>query len=71
VPDQRIDFVLVDPTSLTPLSNVVTVTNGGGNGGGGLLRKQVALTGSSFLTLYDRTFHTSAEPGSAVFSCVQ
>jgi hypothetical protein len=71
VPDQRIDFALIDPTSLSPLSNVVTVTNGGGDSGGGLLRKQIALTGSSFLTLYDRTFHTSAEPGSAVFSCTR
>jgi len=71
VPDHRIDFVLVDPASLTPLSNVVTITNDGDRRGGGLLGKQVALTGSSFLTLYDRTFHTSADPGSAVFSCTK
>jgi len=69
VPDHRIDFVLVDPTSLSPLSNVVTVTNQGSDARGGLLHKQVALAGSSFLTVYDRTFHTSAEPGSAVFTC--
>jgi hypothetical protein len=71
VPDHRIDFVLVDPASLTPLSNVATVTNDGDRRGGGLLGKQVALAGSSFLTLYDRTFHTSADPGSAVFSCTK
>jgi hypothetical protein len=69
VPDHRIDFVLIDPSTFAPLGNVVTVTNGGGNRAGGLLQKQVAVTGSSFLTLYDRTFHTSAEPGSAVFTC--
>jgi hypothetical protein len=71
VPDHRIDLLLIDPASFAPLSNVVTVTNGGGGlKAGGLLRKQVAATGSSFVTLYDREFHTSAEPGSAVFTCV-
>jgi hypothetical protein len=69
VPDHRIDLLLIDPTSFVPLSDVVTVTNGGGLMAGGLLRKQVAATGSSLLTLYDREFHTSADPGSAVFTC--
>jgi len=71
IPDHRIDFVLIDPQSLTPLSNVVTVTNGGASRAGGLLGKQVEAIGSSFLTLYDRVFHTTAEPGSAVFTCTR
>jgi hypothetical protein len=70
VPDHRIDLLLIDPASFVPVSNVVTVTNGGGLNAGGLLRKQVAATGSLLLTLYDREFHTSADPGSAVFTCV-
>lgn len=69
VPDHRIDFMLIDPSTLTPVSNVVTVTNGGGIRAGGLLGKQVAVSGSSFLVYYDLRFHTTSQPGSAVFTC--
>lgn len=71
VPDDRIDFVLIDPDTFDPVSNVVTVTNGGGTNAGGLLRKQVAAAGTAFLTLYDLQLHTSATPGSAVFTCTR
>lgn len=71
IPDHRIDFVLVDPTSLTPLSNVATISNGGSSRAGGLFVEQIAPIGSSFLTVYDRVFHTTADPGSAVFTCTR
>jgi hypothetical protein len=69
IPDHRIDFMLIDPSTLTPVSNVVTVTNGGGTRAGGLLGKQVAVSGTSFLVYYDLRFHTTTQPGSAVFTC--
>jgi hypothetical protein len=70
MPDHRIDLLLIDPATFEPQSNVVTVTNGDGLNAGGLLRKQVAATGASLFTLYDRVFHTSAGPGFVVFTCV-
>ncbi len=71
VPDHRIDLLPIDPSDLTPLGNVVSVTNGGAAGAkaGGLLRKQLAVTGTSVLATYQLTFHVSAAPGSAAFSC--
>jgi hypothetical protein len=81
VPDDRIDFVLVDPATLTPLSEVVSITNGGplglrpidagsgGNVSGGLLRHRAAVLGDSVLLTYLITFHTSTKPGSALIRC--
>jgi hypothetical protein len=74
VPDHRIDMLLIDPADLTPLSNVVSVTNGGTPGApglpkGGLLRRQVAVLGTSVLTTFDLTFHVNHTSGSATFAC--
>jgi hypothetical protein len=71
IPDHSIELILLDPTTLTPLSNVVSLTNGGGAGAGGLLRRSVAVLGNSLLTTYLLTFHVHATPGSAVFSCTR
>jgi hypothetical protein len=69
VPDHRVDLLLVDPATLAPVGNLVSLTNGGDPRGGGLLRRQVGVLGSSLLTTYLLTFHTSAKPGSAAFDC--
>jgi hypothetical protein len=71
VPDHSIDLVLVDPATLTPLSNVVSLTNGGDPRAGGLLRRRVAPVGDALLTTYLLTFHVYATPGSAVFGCTK
>jgi hypothetical protein len=71
VPDHRIDLLLVDPVTLTPVSNVVSVTNGGAPKAGGLLRRRVAVLGDSLLMTYLLTLHTYAIPGSAAFTCTK
>ena len=69
VPDHRIDLLLIDPITLAPRSNVVSVGNGGGQKAGGLLRREVAVVGPSLLTTFNLTFHVHATPGSASFVC--
>ncbi len=69
VPDHRIDLLLIDPTELTPLSDVVSISNGGGTHAGGLLRRQLAVLGQSLLMTYRLTFHVHNTPGSATFEC--
>jgi len=71
VPDHGIDLLLVDPATLTPLSNVVSLTNGGDPRGGGLLRHRAAVVGSSLLVPYLLTFHVYASLGSAAFDCAK
>ena len=71
VPDHRIDLLLVDPATLTPVSNLLSLNNGGSPKAGGLLRRRVAVLGDSLLTTYLLTFHAYAIPGSAVFSCLK
>jgi hypothetical protein len=69
VPDHRVDLLLVDPADLTPLSQVVSITNGGGVQAGGILRRQLAVLGKSLLMAYRLTFHVHNTPGSATFEC--
>jgi hypothetical protein len=73
VPDHRIDLVLIDPGDFTPVSDVVSLTNGAAPGpnnrAGGLLRRQVAKVGQSLLTTVDVTFHVHHTSASAAFSC--
>jgi hypothetical protein len=69
VPDHRIDLLLIDPIELTPLSDVVSISNGGGTHAGGLLRRQLAVLGQSLLMTYRLTFHVHNNPGSATFEC--
>jgi hypothetical protein len=68
-PRQGIDFVLIDPATLTTTSNVATIKSPAGSEVGGLIRRSTAVVGSSFLTTYEMTFHTSTTPGSATFAC--
>jgi hypothetical protein len=74
IPDHRIDLILVDPTDLTPVSNVVSLNNDAPGGilngmPGGLLRRQVVKLGPSLLTTFDITFHVHHISASAAFSC--
>lgn len=69
VPDHRIDLLLIDPSDLTPLSEVVSITNGGGVKAGGLLRRQITALGQSLLLTYRLSFHVHNTPGSATFAC--
>jgi hypothetical protein len=72
VPDHRIDVVALDPADLTPLGEVVSLTNGAGSPAtkaGGLLRKRITVAGNVLLTAYQLTFHVHAEAGSAAFTC--
>jgi hypothetical protein len=69
VPDHRIDLLIVDPATLTPVSNLLSLSNGGSPMAGGLLRARVAVLGDAFLATYLLTFHTYATPGSAAFVC--
>jgi len=71
VPDNSIELLLIDPATLTPLSNLISLTNGGDPRGGGLLRRRVAVLGESLLTTYLLNFHVHATPGSAVFRCTK
>jgi hypothetical protein len=67
IPDHRIDLVLVDAATLSPVSGVATIER---ERTGGLLRRQVAVLGDTLLTTFGITFHVHEEPGSASFRCV-
>jgi hypothetical protein len=69
IPDHRIDMLLVDPATLTPLGDVLTLQPGATTRAGGLLRRDVAALGSSLLATFNLTFHVHATPGSATFAC--
>lgn len=68
-PDHRIDLLLLDPDDLTPLSNVSTLEAPPGGRGGGMLKREVVVQGDQLLVVYDLTFHVTATPGSATFTC--
>jgi hypothetical protein len=70
-PDNSIDLVLIDPATLTPVSNQLSLTNGGDPRAGGLLRRRVVRLGESLLTTYLLNFHVHATPGSAAFRCTK
>jgi hypothetical protein len=72
VPDHRIDLLPIHPVDLTPLGNLVSITNGAATPAtkaGGLLRKRATASGTSLLVTYQLTFHVHAEPGSVAFTC--
>jgi hypothetical protein len=71
VPDNSIELLLVDPTTLTPVSNQLSLTNGGDPKAGGLLRRRVAVLDQTLLATYLLNFHVHATPGSAAFRCAK
>jgi hypothetical protein len=71
-PDNRLDLLLIDPVTLDPVSNVVSLSPPrppAGERRGGLLRARTAVMGNAILTAYQLTFHVHATPGSAAFVC--
>lgn len=65
IPDHSIEAVLIDPDTLAPVSNSISVAPNAG----GLLRRDVAVLGSNLLTTFEITFHVSSDPGFASFGC--
>jgi len=72
-PDHRIDLLLIDPHTLDPLSDVVSVArtaiSGGFQPSGGLLARDQVVLGSQILTAYHQQYHTTADLASAAFAC--
>lgn len=68
VPDDDVELVLLDPHTLTPVSNVATVPP---PMRGGLLEKRASLRAGVLLTTFEITYHTSSEPAFAAFACTR
>jgi hypothetical protein len=66
VPDHSLEFVLLDPVELYPLSNVVRVPP---PSRGGLLRRSTAVVGTNILIATEVVFHVHSEPAFAAISC--
>jgi hypothetical protein len=69
MPDDRIEFVIVDGDDLVPLSPVVEFSNTAS--AAGLMRSVTARNGLDFLVVADITYHVSSEPASAGIRCTQ
>ena len=67
IPDNHLEFVVLDGESLAPLSNVVRLDNSETNGG--LRRPEVVVSGSDLLLIPSITYHVSAEGGTATLRC--
>jgi hypothetical protein len=65
VPDHDISMMLIDPTTLTPRSNIVQVSPEMG----GLLGRTHAVSGADLLLTVGIQFHVHFEPGFAAFHC--
>jgi hypothetical protein len=72
-PDHRIELVLIDPSTLDPLSDVVSVERTAISAefqpSGGLLARDQVVLGSKILTAYHQQYHTTADLASATFAC--
>lgn len=75
VPDHRIDLLLVDPETLDPLSDVVSVERTAlgpqYQPSGGLLSRASVVLGSKILAVYHQQYHTTADLASATFACAK
>jgi len=73
VPDHRIELVLVDPETLDPLSDVVSVEHAAISpefrASGGLLGRDAVVVGAKILSAHLQQYHTTANVGSATFAC--
>jgi hypothetical protein len=67
IPDNHLEFVVLDGESLSPISNVVRLDNSETNGG--LRRPEVVVSGSDLLLIPSITYHVSAEGGTATLRC--
>lgn len=68
IPDDHLEFVVLDGQTLAKVSNVVSVTNS--ESVGGLRRPQMAASGDDLLIVPSVTYHVSAEASSVTLSCV-
>lgn len=67
MPDNKLQLVVLDRSTLVPQSNVAEIVNT--EMYGGLTRPVIARQGMDFLAVYDITLHVSAYPGSGAFHC--
>jgi hypothetical protein len=68
MPDHRVDFLLIDPVTLDPLSTLVSM-NKRTEPGGGLVARDTEVVGKNLLMTFDQQYHVSADPASGAFSC--
>lgn len=66
MPDHRVDVVVFDPDSMTPVSEVISVDP---PAAGGLLRRAESWVGDSLRMAFSITYHVHGEPGTAVVRC--
>ncbi|MBI4818557.1 MAG: hypothetical protein HY791_19980 [Deltaproteobacteria bacterium] len=66
MPDHEVDTVVFDPSSMIPVSSVVTIDP---PTRGGLLRRSEAWVGDTLRMAFSITFHVHGEPGTAVVRC--
>ncbi len=64
-PDHRVDFVLMDPVTLAPVSEVQSIPPTTG----GLLGLSPTVAGDDLLLTFEIGFHVSQDPGSAALRC--
>jgi hypothetical protein len=67
MPDNHLEFVVLDGTDLTPKSSLLTMSNRSTHGG--LLDPSVVRVGDELLVVSSATYHTSAEGTSATIHC--
>jgi hypothetical protein len=66
MPDHEVQTVVFDPSSMIPVSGVVTTDP---PGRGGLLRRSEAWVGDTLRMAFSITFHVHGDPGTAVVRC--
>jgi hypothetical protein len=67
IPDDHLEFVVLDGRSLAKKSEVVTIENQ--ETSGGLLRSQMVANESRLTVATNVTYHIAAEAGLATISC--
>jgi hypothetical protein len=67
IPDNRLEFVVLDGETFEPRSNVVSIENQETNGG--LLNPKLAVDGADLRVVTAVTYHVSAAVGTALIHC--
>jgi len=67
IPDNHVEFVVLDGETLEPKSEVVSIENALTNGG--LMSSSLAASGNDVTVVTSITYHTSAEGASAAIAC--
>lgn len=66
MPDNRIQLVTLDPATLVPTSNVVEL---GPQNEGGFLSRKEAVNGDDIVSIFQVTYHVTAETATGGFRC--